>query len=93
MKPDQLLGKLATLENRVVGLETHNTISNPKLDRVEDKSNSLAERIAKLEERVNHLPSKEMMVAIALGTITTLTAIFTFLEKIRQFFGTSPTIH
>ncbi|WP_340667504.1 hypothetical protein [Bradyrhizobium ottawaense] len=93
MNQGQLEGRLATIEARMAGLEAHNNIAHPKLDRMEDKLAGLTERIAKLEERVSHLPSKEMMWTVAGGTITVLTAVITFAGKIQQLFGTATIPH
>ena len=78
------------MESRVASLDAHVTMLSPRMDRVESKLDLLSERVTRIEKRIAHLPTKETVVKIAVGTITAMAALVTFQSKIQGLFGVIP---
>jgi hypothetical protein len=50
----------------------------------------LRERMAKLEVRVDHLPSKEFIIKVVLISLTLMGGLLTIAPKLQSWAGTSP---
>lgn len=79
--------RISELERRVARLDAQVEFRESRNDRAEGKIDGIVERLARLEERVAHLPSKEAVVRIALGTIAFLTAVLVFQSRIQGLLG------
>jgi phage shock protein A len=80
-------GKISGVEGRASVLEARVNDFSPRLERAESKVDTLSERITRAEERIAHLPTKEQVVKIALGTLAAIAALIAFQAKIKLFFG------
>ncbi len=78
---------MSAIESRVAGLEVQVGYLGSRLDKIENKIDVLSDRVTRIEERITHLPSKEMVVKIALGTVTAMTLLITFQAKIQLSLG------
>jgi len=79
--------RVSAVESRAASLEAQVTYLNIRADRLEAKADSFGDRLARLEERVAHLPTKELVVRIAIGAVIALSAILVFADTIRALFG------
>ena len=64
------------LENRLSRLES-------QYDKLRDDNTAIREQLARLNERVAHLPSKEFMVKAALGIVAGVGTLITFGERLQ----------
>ena len=65
----------ASVEKRLDSLDS-------RMGRVETGLSDVKVNVATLAERITHLPSRGFVVTSAVGTVTALTAIIIFLQKI-----------
>ena len=79
--------RVGALESRSATVAAQVDYLIKRLDRIEVKLDALSERTTRTDERVNHLPSKEQVVKIAIGTVTVLGALVTFQGQIRKILG------
>lgn len=79
--------KVTRLETQMGHVQAELGEVKSRLGKVEDRIGRVETGLATLTERVAHLPSKEYMVKIALGTVGFLTAITIFSDKIRAMVG------
>lgn len=54
-----------------------------QFEALRDDNQKIRVELAVLNERIAHLPSKEYMVKIAMGSIGLLTAVIVFADKIK----------
>ena len=85
-------GRLSNAENKIAVVETRLGYIESRVEVSGTKTDLLFERLTRLEEKVSHLPTKEQVVKIALGTLATLTAIIVFQSKIQALIG-APLTH
>lgn len=69
------------------GMEARVNRLEGRLDKMTDKIGAVEVNLATLTERVSHLPSKGFIVSSALATITLLTAVMIFADKLRALIG------
>lgn len=58
-----------------------------RMDKVDDRLRGVEINLAKLTERVGHLPSKGFIVGATMGGVAFITGIMIFLERIWDFVG------
>ena len=87
MSSPETSSRISALESRLASLETQASYLSSRIDRAEGKIDIFSERITRIEERVAHLPTKELVVKIALGTIAALGSILTFQGQIKKLLG------
>lgn len=80
-------GRMRSLETRSAIVETLLDYVEGRVGKAETRNDSIGERLTRLEEKISHLPTKEQVVKIALGTLAMLTAIIVFQAKIQALIG------
>jgi uncharacterized coiled-coil protein SlyX len=79
-------GRLSNVEAKISAQDAELRGLSARVDKAEPKLEDLMQKIVRLDERVSHLPSKEYIVRIALGTLALIGAIVVFSNQIRSFF-------
>lgn len=79
--------RINSLESQAARLDAKVGQLEGRSERADGKIDSMLDRLARLEERVSHLPTKEAVVRIALGTLAFLTAVMVFQSKIQALLG------
>lgn len=73
-------GRLAKVEASVEHAQRDNSDLRGDMRDVRD-------RLARLETKVDHLPSKGFIVAVVIGALTVVAALVTFAEKLQGLVG------
>lgn len=81
---DILLTEVAKLQSD--GEYTRRDLNELRID-----MRDLRDRMTKLEVRVDHLPTKEFIVAVVAGALTIGAALAVIAPKLQSWFGTAPT--
>ncbi len=71
------------MEARVARLETHVEYIKRDVSDLKADVRELRTDMATVKERVNHLPTKELMISALLGTIAALSAIMLLADQIK----------
>ena len=80
---DDLENRVSGCEARLASLDVASSYNTNRLQNAEGKTDNFTARIATLEERINHMPTKEFIVKTVIGSLTILGLIITFQDRLR----------
>lgn len=85
-------GGMSGLESRVASLEAYTDTIRTDVGAIKPDMRDVRDRMAKLEVKVDHLPSKNYINNVVVAAIVLIGAFITFQGQIQTLFGTTPTL-
>lgn len=85
LKPSDDGGNSGDMEPRLARLEAHMEHAQSDLTGLKGDVRDIRDRLARLEEKVSHLPGKGFIVGSTVTTLALITALIAFQEQVQAF--------